>query len=126
MSKKLTAEIRQKLEGQDVGEIRIVVGFPKDKSKFLHEVYPETADLKDSLFKGYDQRELVINPVSATTRVNFPEATVFHVDEVDSQIGVVLQWSNMKGFRVCNDALTQIAIPELRYVEHLSDLCSDH
>jgi hypothetical protein len=116
VSEKLTADLKRQLEGQNLGELRIVIGFPKDKSDFLHQVYPETKELKDILFEGCDQKELVINPAisSSTTRIDFPETTILHVDEAGGNIGVLLQWSNMKGFKVCNEALVQISIPELR------------
>jgi hypothetical protein len=118
ISEKLTTDLRRQLEGQNLGELRVVIGFLKDRSSFLHQMYPETRDLKDILFKGCDQKELVINPAtsSSTTRVDFPETTVLHVDEAGDHIGVLLQWSNMKGFKDCNEALVQISIPELRLV----------
>lgn len=114
MSEKLTADLIRGLSDQNVGKLRVVVGFPKSKRDFLHTAYPEAASLKDSLFKAYDQKELVINPVTAITLIKFPETTVFNVNEADSEIGVLLQWTDMKGFKVCNDAIAQISIHQLR------------
>jgi len=116
ISEKLTVDLRKQLEGKNLGELRVVIGVPKDKSKFLHHVYPKTANLKDSLFERHVQQELVIKPgtSSSTTRINFPETTRLDVDQAGSQVGVLLQWSNMKGFKSRNDALVQISIPQLR------------
>ena len=115
ISPKLTPALIQQLDGGVLGKLRITVGFPVSRKVFLHGEYPEEG-LQERLFAQKTQKEIIL-AASEEGAVKIEMSAVFHVpanDQSRSQIGFVLQWSEMRSFAQSDEAIMQVALIESR------------
>jgi hypothetical protein len=114
ISEKLTAVLKKSLNEAPLGKLHVVAGFPKSKKDFLHKTYPENTGLKDSLFSASAEKTYDLLPNSGSIVVDFIE-NVFTLDSTESnEIGILLQWTEMRSFNHCNDAIAQVCLDQLR------------
>jgi hypothetical protein len=115
ISPKLTPTLIDQLNDGVLGKLRITVGFPISRKVFVHGEYPED-DLPKKLFTQKTQKQLNLL-ASEGGNENIMLSAVFHVpggDQTRSQIGFVLQWSDIISFAHSDSAIVQIALIEAR------------
>lgn len=114
LSNYLGAAARATLNQEGIGKLRIVIGFPRSKDIFLHESFPENDDLKNRLFSAIDEREFTLIPNNAgllTVEMCTPMLTV---SQPKAELGVLLQWIEVRGFANIDEPIAQMAIERIR------------
>lgn len=116
LSQHLNAATKAELGNEGIGKLRITIGFPKSKKVFLHEPFPEGVNLKSQLFNAQASTEVTLLPAhEGLFHVDFG-TTRITIDEPKSELGILIQWTSVRGFAKLDDPIAQIAIENLRCV----------
>lgn len=116
LSKHLNATTKATLSKDGIGKLRVTIGFPKSKDVFLHKSFPENANLKSQLFTAETSTEIILRPEHEDLfRVDIGTARIT-IDQPKTQLGILIQWTGMRGFANLDDPIAQIAVEHLRYL----------
>lgn len=114
LSEHLNADTRATLSKEGIGKLRVIIGRPKSKNVFLRSSFPENENIKYQLFTDQVSREFDLVPENEG-HVHVDLGPVqFTIDEPKAELGIVLQWTGMRGFAGLDDPIAQIAVVHLR------------
>ena len=114
LSKHLNASMKAKAGETAIGKLRVIIGFPMSKSVFLHQSFPENENMENQLFTAQASTEfnlLLANEGPINVDLGRTRITI---DQPKTELGILLQWTEMRGFEWLDDPIAQIAVEELR------------
>jgi len=114
LSNHLDASNKAILSKEGMGSLRVTIGFPKSKDIFLHKSFPENESLKTQLFSSEATQVIKLVPGNeGLFRVDMDPSRIT-IDQMKAELGVLLQWTDMRGFKNLKDPIAQIAIEQIR------------
>lgn len=115
LSPNLTLAHIEQIQKEGVGKLRIAIGPPKTKDLFLRERFLENSDLAEKLFASRLDRKYNLKAKDGALQLEL--RGVLHVESkanANSQLGVLLQWSEIKGFPGSDDSIVNMSLDQVR------------